>query len=235
MARSSDKSDDTKSILQPDCCGFMKVILYQLSVGSVRHGIATNVEKSQCLKSTFTVFCMLFRGCDKFTVDYEWYRKNIVKAKKAIQKISQSNKENKQTLLATFGQEKWNSLSAQAQAKHTMFKCKECKNHHKDALNLFPIKSKNHVAKSKAVEAGLHKKEKAVGKEVAKEMVKQLDRGFRAEFECSFKEAVGLDGRSAKKKKDMATREAKKDIERQWKETSILRFDYIQVVWKDFE
>lgn len=212
------------AILDPLCCGYAKIAMYQLSVKFVDYAPGSRVMRnSRTLKAGFEEYCRMFNVCEGFDkVTYDWYRRNVVKVKKLLQNFGKSKSEDKVKLSEGFGGQRWNVV--RDKGKHNLFECGECVSKNGSLLKLFPINEKNTAYLKRAEAAGLTKLSKEEAIEAANEKVKELDKEFRQDYVCSFKEAVGLDGISKRKVKRKIQRETKKDIEVQWKETSILRF-----------
>jgi len=64
------------SILDPLCCGFMNILMYELTTETAMHSsdkALHNVNKK--MQKDFNVFVNLFSVCKSFDVRYDWYRR----------------------------------------------------------------------------------------------------------------------------------------------------------------
>lgn len=212
------------AILDPLCCGYAKIAIYQLSVKFVDYAPGSRVfRNSKSLKAGFEEFCRMFNSCKQFEkVTYTWYKRSVTKVKKLLQDFGKNKSAEKKKLMEGFGGQRWSVV--RDRTSHSLFDCEECVKKNTSLLSLFPINENNVAYILKAEAAGLRKGTKEEAIEAAHEKIKELDKEFKKDFVCSFKEAVGIDGVSKRRVKRKIQRETKKDIEAQWKETSLLRF-----------
>ena len=67
----------------------------------------SNIETSRKLKAQFHEFQSTFEGSKTLSIDYETYRKNVVKIKTVMQTIGKASSEKKWTILTLFGKSAW--------------------------------------------------------------------------------------------------------------------------------
>ena len=223
------------TIVDPLCCGFGKIVMYQLSVES-----CTSVSKSSSvvnvsgvLRKEFEQFVSIFEEGTNFDIEYEWYRRNVSKIKESIQRLGRLSSANKNKVVGCFSREKW--LSVDAKSNHSLFNCQECLGKYHECLSLFLIGVKDPVRIKRAKEAGLFKEKASVVRKEAKERLSELNEEYQEKFDCSFEEAAfGLRKFEKKKERTALLKKVKYDIESQWKKTSILRLVIYILVQPDY-
>ena len=125
------------TIADPVCCGFAKVGVYSTS---------TEGNNRYCFE--------LFEEVFGFEVEYDWYRRNILKAKALFQCLGKKSALEKAEVLRVFSVENWKALDDRERRKHALFKCREClkKDKYRCVLGKFPIGKKDMKGQKKGKE-----------------------------------------------------------------------------------
>ena len=117
-------------------------------------------------------------------------------------------------------------VSDKRKANHNIFHCMECLKNHPDGLRLFPIRKMNLNGQKKAKKIGLKQEDEEVVKQIAKDTIKELDREFMVKYNWKFGKVAGIQSEGELKKSERkAYMAAKKDIEKSWKKTSVMRLE----------
>ena len=209
------------SILDPLCCGFAKVAMLQIKseISSNFSKNASVVEVSLSLGSQYQLFKSEFQS---FDIDYEWYRRNVNRIRDSLQSLGKRSAETKGKIVTCFSREKWNKVLSKE--KHSIFYCKECLRSDKlrPILSLFPINKKDNRARKKAEDAGLFR---PPIEDRIQSSLERLNEEFKCDYDKSFEEVTFELKRKFKRKEERCVlKKAKENIESQWRETSVLRY-----------
>lgn len=216
------------SVSDPTCCGFMKVVLFQLSISNQTRGKKVGVsEVGANLQKNFNEFEDLFSVCD-LDIDYDWYRKNEGRAKDIIQKVNRRSADDRKKMERIFGKDSWLKLTDEERKLHRLFSCPICLKRYKASLApLVATKKRFRLGQTIAKKAGLVKpkvyKEKAMSD--ACKVLSELNTQFKEKYNQSF-DATLTQLRPGKKQDttEKIRKQTVKDIENEWKKTSVLRF-----------
>ena len=134
-------------------------------------------------------------------VDYTWYKNNENRAKTIIQNLNKRCKENRALLEKVFGKESWLALTDEERKSHRLISCPICTKSKRyiGPLQLLVGNKKHRTAYATAEKAGLVPKKKSQKEPPVKPKIRKSD-------------------------EEKIRRQAVKDIENQWKKTSVLRF-----------
>ena len=139
------------TIIDPLCCGFAKVAMFEL-----RKDYSSDVNKSSSVTDLSVSLDLQFQHFNRefnFDLTYEWYRRNVPKIREMVQTLGKNNKDMKTKILDCFPLTNW---AKESKKKHNLFDCKECLRSDKlrPILSLFPIKNKDRKALKRASEGG---------------------------------------------------------------------------------
>lgn len=199
--------------------------MYELSVECCMY-VSKNssvVNVSDVLKNQFEKFVEIFGEGNGFDVEYEWYRRNVLKIKESVQRLGRLSAATKKNVAECFSKKKWVSL--EAKQRHSLFDCGECLKVYKVFMCMFMVGVKDLKMIKRAKEAGLCKeKSTSLVRKEAEGKLAELNKEYQDRFDCSFEEAaLGVQKFNQKKEKKQLLQKVKENIESQWKETSVLR------------
>ena len=201
------------SILDPLCCGFVKVGVYEL------------VKSDIPVKEKFEKF---LEGFPKIKVNFSTFRKRYNQIKENIESLGKTNVDGKFDVLFTFSSFHWSNLPDKEKLHHgTVTDCMGCLHNEKYRVQLanFPIRKKNFVFLKKAEQVGLFKTKNQRIMEEAKKDLGALNVKYKGQFAVSFQTALKkLNSSQEKARKAEIIRRAKTSIEDQWKDTTVLRY-----------
>lgn len=223
------------SISDPRCCGFMKVVMFQLSVNNnnTRGKKAAVALTSSNFQKNFNEFSNLFGICD-LKIDYDWYRRNEGKAKSIMQNVNKASALNRQKLAEIFGKANWLNLSEEERKTHQLFGCPVCKAKYRNSIEMLVGSKKYKTGQIIAKKAGFVGQKKVYRKEAASaatSTVKELDKEYKEKYNITFEATLKS---TEKVEIDKVKRKVVQDIENQWKKTSVLRFVQIRLMVKYF-
>jgi len=101
------------SILDPLCCGFMKIAIYELCMENVINPSDKTwvINVNNKVRKEFDGFVELFSVCKNFDVTFDWYRRNVIRIKECLQKLAKDSTPTRKKLLDCFGKSIWSEIS----------------------------------------------------------------------------------------------------------------------------
>lgn len=239
-----------RTFLDPKACGFGKVAAFHAAkqAKSMKRDMNEGTAKfgARCLQERFRLFRETFTSrAESFEVEFLEFNKKFDSLQATISKWSPRKKKEKELFLAEFSVENWRSLSEAKKREHTLFDCKGCHQNYSTVQALFPVKSRrlqkrameNPFVVANGLAIGTASKA-LVNKTQIKETAKALYDSINPVFQSvsggmSFAEALSqvpatnLEIRKSKTEKKAVRRkilrEAKENVEAQWRETSLTR------------
>lgn len=213
------------SIIDPLCCGFAKIAILEISTTT---GVNLKQKSVKEVSGEFEKQFKKFKELFPFEVHYEWYRRNVQRIKDSIQLLGKKSTPNKLKVLSCFSIDEWKKVVRKE--RHSLFNCEECLRSDKlrPSLSLFPINKKDMKGKKRAEEAGLFRPPIQVK---VVEALDRLNEEFKSQnYTKSFEEAAFDLKRKLKRQEErVLLKKTKKNIESQWRETSVLRYQVINV------
>ncbi|XP_057299871.1 uncharacterized protein LOC130630393 [Hydractinia symbiolongicarpus] len=211
------------SVVDPLCCGFVKIGAYVILTKDTPLKKQDNENKKvyngRVFKHKFNElkekYSELVTG-----VDYNTFTRNFPKIVENVRGLAKRHTALRNKLLECFSLKAWLNLSVEKRKTHSLQNCLGCQESFKQFLALFPAKKNSF--KIKAERSGLFREKEM--KNRMTEAVNGLNDEFASRFESSFTsqfETMLLEKKESDKR--CLLRTAKKDIEHQWAETSVER------------
>ena len=158
------------------------------------------------------------------------YKNRASKLKNNITSLGKKDGSKKTEFLFTFSQEKWISLSEVVRKRHGNAEvCKGCLNddRYRIPLSYIPINGSAKEFKKIAEENGLYRPVRHNIIEETKRDISELNSKYKEQFSVTFESALKMAEKSAVQKKwSQCAQEVKENIEEQWKETAVIRYEY---------
>ena len=223
------------SILDPSTCGFAEIALFNIFLEKQdKRNTSESLKnyKGRVFSNQLCKFKEYFAHSENFTIEYKKFTDNFPKIVPIIKNLAKtkSDKTKKEDVLKTFSKENWKKSEKE---KHSLFQCKGCLSDHElqSGLSKFPVKSK--LLKKKAKELGLIDKE--VLSDITNNIIETLDTDFKKDFGVSFthqiKQKFKKNAVDKVKEKQAVGKEIKLNVEKQWKETSVERCVYLELLF----
>lgn len=239
-----------RTFIDPKACGFGKVAAFYATKEAKR--LKRNANEgtakfgARCLQERFRIFRDAFSSrTESFEMNFLEFNKKFPSLQATISKWSPRKKKEKELYLTEFSVENWLNLSEAKKREHTLFDCKGCHQNYPSVQALFPVKSPRLQKRAKenpfVVAKDLAKETTAnvlVSKTQIKETAKALYDSINPVFESvsggiSFAEALSkvpatnLEIKKSKTEKKAVRRniirDAKENVEANWRETSLTR------------
>ena len=193
------------SFTDPLTCGFFKVAVFKLILRynpRDNRKIQSNLAKSESYNEMFVKLTAMFP-------DFEFTKDQLIKSSAKIKllfsNLAKTGK--KLEVMTEFDDFVW--LNLQSKSGHSLYDCKGCLKSYRKFLCLFPInKKKNKAFLKKANLAGLFDEVVVEPEEAEEEEVLRIS-----------------------KEEESILKKAKNDIERQWTETSVIRFTVFSCIY----
>ena len=116
----------TKSLLNPQSCGFVKAFLYEKSC-----------QKSS-YKEILESYKRTFGHKEKMNIHISEIRRRLEPIKKLIQKLGKSDSTRKEEFLSWFTVTKWETIKQSEKDKHSAYHCYQCLSKHSSQLIMLP-------------------------------------------------------------------------------------------------
>ena len=116
----------TKSLLNPQSCGFAKAFLYETSCQKCSYN-----KILESYKETFG-------DKENMNIDISEIRKRLEPMKKLIQKLGKSDPIRKEQFLSWFTVTTWETIKQSEKDKHSAYHYYQCLSRHSSQLNMLP-------------------------------------------------------------------------------------------------
>ena len=120
----------TKSLLNPQSCGFVKAFLYEISC-----------QKSNC-KEILKSNKRTFGDKENMNIDISEIRRRMEPTKKLIQKFGKFDPTRKEEFLSWFTVTKWEAIKQSEKKRYSAYQCYQCLSKHSSQLNMLPTSNK---------------------------------------------------------------------------------------------